>query len=76
MADADLTAPIYPLFCPECREVSHKALGELLVRDRLPCDHCRKSIIVAREYGHARLTEILESLGRSGSIVPQLKEGE
>jgi hypothetical protein len=45
------------------------------MRDRLPCDHCPEPIVVAKQYPHARLMEILESLGRGGSIIPA-REGD
>ncbi len=73
---SDLNDRIYPLLCPECGHVSQKTLGELVVRDKLPCDGCGISINTAREYGQATLTKILEGLGRVGSIVPKRKEDE
>lgn len=74
MARDDLNDRIYELLCPECAHMNHKALGELIVRSKLPCDSCGLSIDVARDYGQARLTEILEGLGRGGSIVPERKK--
>jgi transposase-like protein len=73
-APDQLTLRIYPLDCPECRHVSHKYLLELIQESRLPCDSCRRSINLAREYGKAKLEEILVGLGRRGFIIPDNKE--
>jgi hypothetical protein len=70
----ELQLPIYPLGCPECGHVSHKNLLQLIHKDRLPCDSCRISINVAREYGKPRLEEILIGLGRRGFTIPDKKE--
>lgn len=75
MTDSDWGI-LFPLPCSECQNVSHKALGQLVMRDRLPCDHCGLPIVVAREYGHAKLTKILEGLGRFGDIIPKREEDE
>lgn len=70
----DLQLRIYPLLCPECQNVSHKTLLELIQSARLPCDHCGISVNLAREYGKARLEEILVSLGRRGFTIPDNKK--
>lgn len=72
----DVDLPNYPLACleAECLHVSHKALMELVLEDRLPCARCTISIEVARQYPHARLQEILVGLGRSGALIPKRKK--
>jgi hypothetical protein len=69
-----LSIPVYELPCTECRQVSHKSLIQLITEDRLACDHCGNSIVVAREYGKPRLEEILISLGRRGFTIPEKKK--
>ncbi len=70
----ELQLRIYPLLCPECEHVSHKHLLELIHSARLPCDCCGRSINLAREYGKARLEEILVGLGRRGFVIPDNKK--
>ena len=70
----ELQLRIYELFCPECHHMSHKALLELIHSARLPCDHCGISINLARDYGKARLEEILVGLGRRNFAIPDNKK--
>jgi hypothetical protein len=70
----ELQLRIYPLTCPECEEVSHKALLELIHATMLPCDFCLRSINLASEYGKPRLEEILIGLGRRGFVIPDNKK--
>ena len=69
MATNKLTAKTFPLRCPECLEVSHKSFLQLETEDRLACDSCGISIVVADQYGNAELAAFLESIGRSGYIL-------
>jgi hypothetical protein len=73
MAD-ELTKRIYPVTCPECQHISHKALLELIHCAHPPCEACRAPINLAREYGKARLEEILLGVGRRGYTIPDVKE--
>jgi hypothetical protein len=73
-APDELQLRVYPLPCPECNHVSHKALIQLITEDRLSCEGCGISIVVAREYGKTRLEEILIGLGRRGFTIPEKKK--
>lgn len=74
MPRGNLELSIYPLDCPECENVSHKNLLELIHSARLPCDFCYASINLAGEYGKARIEEILVGLGRRGFVIPDNKK--
>jgi len=74
MTTDELLVRRYPLLCPECKHVSHKALLELIQSAKLPCDGCGFPINLASEYGKPRLEEILIGLGRRGFVIPDNKK--